>query len=105
MKSFRSPGAAIADDIGGALDEGRLRPRLRFDDLDVHPRSVLVLDQFADPAVGEAGTAAVLCLPLLKAHQMKYLGKQTERGADVRLFRCYECCLVTTETFDTLARA
>jgi len=32
-----APGAAIADDIGGALDESRLRPRLRFDDLDVHP--------------------------------------------------------------------
>ena len=48
---------------------------------------------------------ALICRCELCGGQMKYLGKQTERGADVRLFRCYECCLVTTETFDTLARA
>ena len=68
-----APGAAIADDIGGALDESRLRARLRFDDLDVHRRSVLLwrrsvlmLDRFA--AAVDGGTAAILCLPILKAH-------------------------------------
>ena len=64
-----APGATIADDIGSALDEGCLRSRLRFDNLNVHPWSALVLDQFAVSAVGEAGTAAtILRLPILKAH-------------------------------------
>jgi hypothetical protein len=45
------------------------------------------------------------CRCELCGYQMKYLGQHRERGDDVRLFRCYECCLVTTESFDPLARA
>ena len=60
---------------------------------------------FAMPQLFHSLREAPICRCELCGGQMKYLGKQTEHGADVRLFRCYECCLVTTETFDTLARA
>jgi hypothetical protein len=37
----------------------------------------------------------------LCAEQMKYLGNvpRPAKGAEIRMFRCCECCLVTTETF------
>ena len=37
--------------------------------------------------------------------QMKHVGNipRSSRGAEVRVFRCYECCLVTTEKFDSVA--
>jgi hypothetical protein len=36
---------------------------------------------------------------------MKFIGEHSMREAEVRVFRCYECCLVTTETFDPATRA
>ena len=40
----------------------------------------------------------------LCAEQMKHVGNilRSPRGAEVRVFRCYECCLVTTERFDSV---
>ena len=43
----------------------------------------------------------------LCAEQMKHIGNvpRTAKAAEIRVFRCYECCLVTTETFDPVAGA
>jgi hypothetical protein len=40
------------------------------------------------------------------AEQMRHVGDipRTTRGAEVRVFRCDECCLVITETFDPATR-
>ena len=42
----------------------------------------------------------------LCSEPMKHVGNipRTPRGAEVRVFRCDECALVTTETFDLVAR-
>jgi len=42
----------------------------------------------------------------LCAEPMRYVGNipQNVRDAEVRVFRCDECCLVTTETFDSITR-
>jgi hypothetical protein len=43
----------------------------------------------------------------LCAEPMKHIGNEpsTSKVAEIRLFRCYECCLITTETFDPVAGA
>jgi hypothetical protein len=43
----------------------------------------------------------------LCADQMKHIGNvpHSVRGAEIRVFRCDECCLVTTETFDPVVTA
>ena len=64
----RRASAAIADDISGALDESCLRSRLRFDDLDVHRRSVVMFDQFAAAADDGTAAAAIFRLPILEPH-------------------------------------
>jgi hypothetical protein len=43
----------------------------------------------------------------LCADLMKHLSNvpRTAKGAEIRVFRCYECCLVTTEIFDSATSA
>ena len=58
--------------------------------------------QPADPLRETPSRKCDLC-----AEQMTPVGNipRTARGVEVRVFRCYECCLVTTETFDPVTHA